>query len=137
MVPLYAVKRCAAEMLITADAWWSATSTRVHDRRHHELAAEVGPSSDAPVVCIQAVCHVRARTGGNCGHPQTPRTISDLGRRSSEPSAKRTPKQPVVPLGYERLTTEADRNDIRHSPIERVTWKAKFPGERRQPTLCR
>jgi hypothetical protein len=32
------------------------------------------------------------------------------------------------------LTTIADHNDIRHSPIERVTSEAKFPGERRHPT---
>ena len=29
------------------------------------------------------------------------------------------------------LTTKADHNDIRHSPIERVTREAKFPDERR------
>jgi hypothetical protein len=28
-------------------------------------------------------------------------------------------------------TTMADHNDIRHSPIERVTQQGKFPGERR------
>ena len=28
------------------------------------------------------------------------------------------------------VSLEADHNDIRHSPIERVTWEARFPGER-------
>jgi hypothetical protein len=32
------------------------------------------------------------------------------------------------------LTIIVDHNDIRHSPIEQVTWEAKFPGERRQAT---
>jgi len=29
------------------------------------------------------------------------------------------------------LTTKDDHNDMRHSPIERVTSEARFPGERR------
>jgi hypothetical protein len=33
-----------------------------------------------------------------------------------------------VRLGHWGLTTKADHNDIRHSPIERVTREAQFPG---------
>jgi hypothetical protein len=46
------------------------------------------------------------------------------------------PELDIRYIGPSGLTTRADHNDIRRSPIERVAWEVKFSGERRKPTAC-
>jgi hypothetical protein len=80
---------------------------------------------------VPHTCHMTLSLRLNHDHSQAIRLLIDLSIRRSRQMPRRPPKQSTVQAAAKRLTTRADHNDMRHSPIKRVTWEAEFPGERR------